>query len=312
MKPYVLNVNTVNSGFKAIDKVKEGSEFDIIFMDHMMPKMDGIEATKIIRDMGYTGTIVALTANALIGQMDIFLENGFDDFITKPVDVRYLNVVLKKYIQDKQPEEVLEEVRKNMLYSKRNIGLEPGQINVSPKLAEFFILDAEKAVNDLEAFSNKDSNYEDEDVKAYTVTVHAMKTALLNVGEKDLSEFAGMLERAGWKDDREAMKETPVFVERLKLVIKKFSPQENEDKEITVTNDDYADLKEKMLVIIEANESYDNKTAKDLINDLREKSWPGLMTKLLSEMSEQLLSGDIDGVTQTAGSIKEECDKKLD
>jgi len=77
----------------------------------MMPKMDGVETTKKIRNMGYTGTIVALTANAVAGQSEVFLESGFDDFISKPIDVRQLNSILNKRIRDKQPAEVLEAAR---------------------------------------------------------------------------------------------------------------------------------------------------------------------------------------------------------
>ena len=101
LTPYELSIDSVMSGFEAIDKVKEGKVYDIIFMDHMMPKMDGMTATKIIRDLGYTHPIVALTANAVVGQSEIFLKNGFDDFIAKPVDMQELDFVLNKHIRDK-------------------------------------------------------------------------------------------------------------------------------------------------------------------------------------------------------------------
>jgi signal transduction histidine kinase/ActR/RegA family two-component response regulator len=103
MSPYKLNITTVMSGFDAIGKIKEGNVYDIVFMDHMMPKMDGIEATKLIREYGYGKPIVALTANAVTGQSEVFLANGFNDFISKPIDVRQLNAVLKKYVSGKQP-----------------------------------------------------------------------------------------------------------------------------------------------------------------------------------------------------------------
>jgi CheY-like chemotaxis protein len=95
------------SGPEAIDKIKSGALYDIIFMDHMMPIMDGMEAVKIIRGMGYSAPIIALTANAVVGQADIFLANGFDDFISKPIDMRVLDVSLNEYIYGKQPPEAL-------------------------------------------------------------------------------------------------------------------------------------------------------------------------------------------------------------
>jgi len=96
--PYGLHVDTANSGFKAIEMIKN-TEYDIVFMDHMMPVMDGMQATKIIREMGYTRPIVALTANAVVGQAEIFLSNGFDGFLAKPIDTRKMDIVLKDYIK---------------------------------------------------------------------------------------------------------------------------------------------------------------------------------------------------------------------
>ncbi|MCL2719345.1 MAG: ATP-binding protein, partial [Lachnospiraceae bacterium] len=108
MKPYKLKIDTALSGREAIGKINDGNVYDIVFMDHMMPGMDGIEATKILRDSGYQEPIVALTANAITGQAEIFLANGFDDFISKPIDIRRLNAVLNKFVRDKQPPEVIE------------------------------------------------------------------------------------------------------------------------------------------------------------------------------------------------------------
>ena len=100
--PYELQVDDASNGLEAIEKIENGNEYDIIFMDHMMPEMDGIEATKIIRKLGYQKPIVALTANAVAGQAEMFLQNGFDDFISKPIDVRSMNLVLNKLIRDRR------------------------------------------------------------------------------------------------------------------------------------------------------------------------------------------------------------------
>jgi len=102
LAPYGLQIDAIDSGSKAVEKIKEGNVYDIIFMDHMMPVMNGIEAVKIIRDMGYDRPIVALTANALVGQAEMFMQNGFNAFITKPIDSRKLNAVLKDFIRDKK------------------------------------------------------------------------------------------------------------------------------------------------------------------------------------------------------------------
>jgi len=107
LAPYGLQIDVIDSGTRAIEKIKEGNVYDIIFMDHMMPVMNGIEATKILRGMGYDRPIVALTANAMVGQAEMFMQNGFDAFITKPIDTRKLNAVLKDFIRDKKPSETV-------------------------------------------------------------------------------------------------------------------------------------------------------------------------------------------------------------
>jgi signal transduction histidine kinase/HAMP domain-containing protein len=86
LAPYGLKIDTVKSGFGAIEKLENGAIYDIIFMDHMMPTMDGIETTTIIRrNLNYTQPIIALTADAVTGRSEVFLSNGFDDFIAKPI-----------------------------------------------------------------------------------------------------------------------------------------------------------------------------------------------------------------------------------
>jgi signal transduction histidine kinase/diacylglycerol kinase family enzyme/DNA-binding NarL/FixJ family response regulator len=107
LKPYGVKVTTATSGFRAIELIKAGETFDIIFMDHMMPEMDGIETVEKIRGMGYTLPIAALTANAIVGNEAMFLESGFDDFLSKPIDVRDLSRILLKFLSELKPEEEL-------------------------------------------------------------------------------------------------------------------------------------------------------------------------------------------------------------
>jgi signal transduction histidine kinase/ActR/RegA family two-component response regulator len=102
MKPYGLIVDTALSGKEAIEKIKSGEpHYDMILMDHMMPEIDGIEAVRIIRneiDSDYARNIpiVALTANALAGNAEMFLANGFNGFLPKPIEIKLLDELLKK------------------------------------------------------------------------------------------------------------------------------------------------------------------------------------------------------------------------
>lgn len=100
LEEYGIHAVTASSGAEAIELVKQ-TDFDIVFMDHMMPEMNGIEATKLIRELGakYKALpIVALTANAVIEARTSFEEAGMDDFLSKPIEAEKLNLLLKKWI----------------------------------------------------------------------------------------------------------------------------------------------------------------------------------------------------------------------
>jgi CheY-like chemotaxis protein len=73
--------------------------------------MDGLKATKILRDMGYTCPIIALTANAVVGQQEMYLANGFDGFLPKPIDTRELDLLLTAFIRDRKPPEIVAAAR---------------------------------------------------------------------------------------------------------------------------------------------------------------------------------------------------------
>jgi len=103
MSPYNMQVDMCLSGAEAIEMIKE-KDYDLVFMDHMMPEMDGIKATKIIRKFNAEIPIVALTATAVVGMKEMFLENGFDDFLSKPIDTRKLNEILEKWIPKNKQE----------------------------------------------------------------------------------------------------------------------------------------------------------------------------------------------------------------
>ena len=99
MKKYEMQIDTAMSGREAIKKVK-ANDYDIVFMDHMMPEMDGVEAMHAIRDLGEKYrklTIIALTANALSESKELLLNEGFEDFLAKPINVVELDRIINTY-----------------------------------------------------------------------------------------------------------------------------------------------------------------------------------------------------------------------
>jgi CheY-like chemotaxis protein len=207
LSPYGLKTETVDSGYAAIEKTEKGGVYDIIFMDHMMPEMDGIETTKKLRESGYTGVIVALTANALVGNDEMFKQNGFDDFIAKPIDIRQLNAVLNKYIRDRYPDEA-----KKSRAAEISNKIETNGIN--PKLIKIFCRGAEKAITVLRE-TMRDGN-----IELYTTTAQAMKSALQNIGQDERAALAHALEQAGLDGDTNFISiNTESFLESLESLV---------------------------------------------------------------------------------------------
>ena len=101
LSKYKFEVVTVNSAKECIYKVKAEEHFDMIFLDHMMPEMDGIEALHVMRKLeGYTlPPIVALTANAITGMREMYLREGFDEYLSKPINVSELDKLINKYFK---------------------------------------------------------------------------------------------------------------------------------------------------------------------------------------------------------------------
>ena len=193
LSTYKAQIKLVSSGFEAIDAIKSGEEFDIIFMDHMMPQMDGVEATKIIRQIGtaYARTvpIVALTANAIKGVEEMFLESGMNDFLAKPLDVKLLGAVMSHWIpKEKQVKDTSPIVEAPVV---AKTGLEAN----NPEILEVVYYDGQKKIALLKQY------LEEKNYKNYTIEVHALKSVAASIGEMELSEHAKKHEFAG-KEER--------------------------------------------------------------------------------------------------------------
>ena len=231
MLPYALKeIDSANSGPDAIKKIKDGNVYDVVFMDHMMPGMDGIETVKHIREAGYKEPIVALTANAVGGQAEIFLKNDFDDFISKPIDMRQLNVIMNTYIRDKQPQEVLEEARKNaqnaakLSAQKKDkpaeqiapdslfAGIEIPSLDIAKGIKRFdgnekVYLDVLRSyAANVSSMLDKIEVFSEETLADYIIKVHGIKGTSFDIQAEQVAKEAKDLEAAGKSGDLEFIK----------------------------------------------------------------------------------------------------------
>jgi len=297
LQPYKLKIETADDGPEAIEKIKNGKVYDIIFMDHMMPVMDGVEAVKIIRDLGYTNPIIALTANTIGGQSEIFLKSGFDGFISKPIDIHQMNSVLNKFVRDKQSPEVIGEVRRQYALSKISAS-RGSNFKMSSTMELAFARDARKKLLVLEAISKNINAATEEDLRSFTLNANAIRSVLANVGERTLSEAAYELEMAGRDENRAVISsDTPVFLDSLREIIQKI--ESNEDA-TTSSDEDTAYLRTKLLEFRHACTTYDKKFAKSVLSDLYTKRWSRQTKELLSNLSELLLHSDFEEAIKKA------------
>jgi len=221
MKPYDMRITTVDSGVKAIDILKEDPTYDIIFMDHMMPIMDGIEATKIIREMEneyYRSLpIIALTANTINNAKKMFMEAGFDDFVAKPINVAFLDRVLREYLaeekrivieKDSNEKKAVTASKPESAKPTKNKEFDPdlglGYTGGSLSLYLDILKEYVETSSDMKSIIK--NSYESEDWANYVIKVHALKSTSLTIGAEPLSTLAKELELSGKANNLEPIR----------------------------------------------------------------------------------------------------------
>ena len=212
LEPLQMKVDLALSGKEAITKISD-HRYDIIFMDHMMPELDGVETTHIIRRFHpeYEDVpIIALTANAMNGTREVFLEEGMNDFIAKPVELKVLIskvaqwlpaekiVRTDKAVIDLSSEQKEGKVVVGDLDTETAISMLGSEKLFWAVLKDFYRVIAKKHKQIKEMETN-------EDWSAYTIEVHALKSAARQIGAIALSEKAAAMEEAGNKKDGAAI-----------------------------------------------------------------------------------------------------------
>jgi len=243
LSPYLLQIDMASSGHEAIEKIKSsftcGSAYDLVFMDHMMPVMDGIKTTGKIRELGHEFEklpIIALTANAISGVKEMFLANGFDGFLSKPIAMQELDIVIKEWLSPKKttpdgelkPEEIAVDEENSGFWD--NIGT-ISEINT--KIGLSWVAGGKDVYrNTLDMFYKKirsesqklTESLDAKDLRNFTISIHAMKSMLAVIGAVPLSETALDLETASNnKDIDRCVQQFPEFKNKLMSLHEKLS-----------------------------------------------------------------------------------------
>ena len=232
LKKTGMEIICCDRGEKCLELVKK-DVFDVILLDHMMPGMDGIETMKQLKIMEDNlckdAPVIALTANAIVGVREMYLQEGFDDYLSKPIESEKLEHMLKHYIPEAKIQTVHEGKAEKQSTASNNA--EQRTVCVAEALAEKpagmrtetlirgtvnLFLGLQYSAGDAGMYKeflrmfcdmSKEKNekiqacYEQENWEEYTVLVHALKSTSLSVGAQKLSEKALELEKAG-KENR--------------------------------------------------------------------------------------------------------------
>ena len=297
---------TASSGQEAIDLVQQ-NEYDIVFMDHMMPNMDGVEATTMIRELGgkYENlTIIALTANAVQDARKMFLANGFNGFLSKPIIVSELNQTLMKWLPPQKivEKKITEDMNNETTDSSAafietlrhiddinvEIGLDnfAGAMNMYRETIEIFY---KKLIDDCVIMTRF---LEENDAANLAIHVHGMKSSLALVGATRMSKVAANMEAASKKGDIDYCREQfPALKEELLVLHEKLSaafPDTGVVKEKPLG--DAAYLRENVQRALNAADDFDRECCVEAVKNLLTYDFGeptnGLLEQALSSLNE--------------------------
>lgn len=300
LKKYAFDLSEAESGPEAIQLVHD-ERYDIIFMDHMMPGMDGVEAAEIIRrDCGENGTapvIVALTANAMEGMRKYFLDCGFQDFISKPLDKNELNQLLLRWVPEKyrQMEDKEEESRPLDPTAFRIDGLDmdaamqyySGDEEGFFDLLQLYCMDGKRKTALLRELVQSD-------LLNYQIEVHGLKSASANIGAMDVSAMARAQENAASQGDREFIDEQfPLLLAEYETLLENIGQflewrmQENGRKE-KLPCLPVQELRKRTACALEELKHFQSQACAKIIEELLLHEMPEETTKRLLQIQEQL------------------------
>ena len=320
LEPLKMQITRATGGKEAIDIISK-NKFDLILMDHMMPEIDGIETTRIIRRLHkeYDEVpIIALTANAMEGSKDMFLSEGMNDFIAKPIEVLNMVNTVRKWLP-------VEKVKKDIVISE--ISDEKNEDSVYEDLYNISDLNAEAAIKLLgsekmyynllkeyhKAIPNKSAlirqYLENKDWPNYTVEVHALKSLSRQAGALELADMAAELEKAG--NDRntefiekytEPMLQKYLSYEPLIGILFDDKKVEKKKRKTKASRKVLLELFDMMTIALD---NLDIDMMEEVISGLDKYNFDLEQSKLYERLSEEVSNIDIDACDKTIAEWKE-------
>ena len=322
LSPYKVKIDLRRSGREAVEAVKF-KKYDLVFMDHKMPDMDGVEATAVIRGMGVDNPyfrdlpVIALTANAVTGIKEEFLKNGFNDYLSKPIETVKLNSVLEKWIPKEKRETVLKEgdatakddsnageiIKIDGIDVKQGVFLSGGTIESYLETLAIYHKDGLEKIGELNAC------LESGDLRLYTVHVHALKSASANIGAVELSETANDLEASGDREDSDYLiAHNPAFITALEVILERISAVLAMYKESAVvgnTSRDREQLIRELVILKNAIENLDAGAMNEAVETLQDIAQNDEIAGTIESISGKILVAEYDEAAESVRALLE-------
>ena len=325
-----IQIDTADSGASTLNMVKK-KKYDLIYLDHMMPEMDGIETLHAMEslegNMNTETPVIVLTANAVAGSREMYMKEGFTDYMTKPVSYRMLRESLLRYLpadkiekREACPDDTETESAATPIPDIEGIDVSEGIKNTG---------DAETLLEVIKRFAEGiDDNADrierelsEQDIKDYTVHVHALKSSSRLIGALELSEMALELEKAGnayLKSEAEGdetaanealskiSQETPELLSLYRSFSEKLAgicdPGTGEAGE-KLTEITEEELNEMLNAIREFAEAFDMDTADSVMAQLEDCSVPDDKKEMVSSLKKAVRNVDRDAILSLLAGV---------
>lgn len=300
LEPLKMNIKTALSGREAIDMISK-EKYDLIFMDHMMPELDGVETTHIIRRFHkeYDNVpIIALTANAIEGTKNMFLEEGMNDFVTKPIELRILVSKLKRWLPRERIQKVQSKQQETRTSSLKIEALDTDyalSMLGNEKLFWAVLKDYYRAIKKKAELIKRYE--ENEDWHNYTVEVHSLKSSSRQVGATELAKKAEQMEKAGNEENAALIRQyTSQMLEEYKQYLTILEPYFKEEQKSDYRKEEISAglLKNYFSNMRIAFENLDMDQMEDVIKQMEQYRYYGQQKELFEQLQSAVEAIDVE------------------
>lgn len=299
---------TATSGFDALTILHQ-QKFDLIFMDHLMPEMDGIETTQAIRKLQNDNSdaiIVALTANAMNNMKEQFMKEGMNDFLAKPIEKDKFNEILAQWLpESKITYKKAEDTENKTVLLIQGVDTVAGMNcagNSLPTYIDILETYAKDAANKIELLKTA---LKENDLHNFTIHVHALKSASRSIGATYAGNLAEKLEKAGAEGKRSFIDENAEtcfetvseIIENINLALS--SKEDANDKQAEKEDGSIDFFKETCNSIKQEAENFNILSIQANIEELKKFKWKDEQQALLDRLCQAAEAYDYDGIIES-------------